>query len=212
MSVLNIRAKHNIANYDLQLPVDATIKDLSEKILELTGVPISGQKIIFCGKQLPKDLAQLLTEVRSWSDHQKRKVSASHSGRTRSSRGQQDHGPGWVAVILFFSYNLKFTLFKFMSKNLLMFDWRLFIVKVRDMTRPLMRATRQFWVWKPELLPVRRKFWRLRRNSMILKEDILTRIFTKKHQNPYRKEWKVSMKSCRNFWRVWTAFNWLRTN
>ena len=64
MSVLNIRAKHNIANYDLQLPVDATIKDLSEKILELTGVPISGQKIIFCGKQLPKDLAQPLTEVR----------------------------------------------------------------------------------------------------------------------------------------------------
>ena len=70
MSVLNIRAKHNIANYDLQLPVDATIKDLSEKILELTGVPISGQKIIFCGKQLPKDLAQPLTEVRSeFLDH-----------------------------------------------------------------------------------------------------------------------------------------------
>jgi len=60
---LNIRAKHNIANYDLQLPVEATIKDLSEKILELTGVPIAGQKIIFCGKQLPKDLAQPLTEA-----------------------------------------------------------------------------------------------------------------------------------------------------
>ena len=64
MSVLNIRAKHNIATYDLQLPEEATVKDLSEKILELTGVPISGQKIIFCGKQLPKDLALPLTEVR----------------------------------------------------------------------------------------------------------------------------------------------------
>ena len=77
MSVLNIRAKHNIANYDLQLPVDATIKDLSDKILELTGVPISGQKIIFCGKQLPKDLAQPLTEVRSYSDKPRRNIFSS---------------------------------------------------------------------------------------------------------------------------------------
>ena len=63
MSVLNIRAKHNIASYDLQLPVEATVGDLSEKIVELTGVPVSGQKIIFCGKQLPKDLSLKLTEV-----------------------------------------------------------------------------------------------------------------------------------------------------
>ena len=63
MSVLNIRAKHNIATFDIQLPVEATIEDLANKLLELTGVPVSGQKIIFCGKQLPKDLSMLLTEV-----------------------------------------------------------------------------------------------------------------------------------------------------
>ena len=96
MSVLNIRAKHNIANYDLQLPVEATIKDLSEKILELTGVPIAGQKIIFCGKQLPKDLAQPLTEVRSPRDHgitigEKYFTFSHNSGRTGSSGRQQDH-------------------------------------------------------------------------------------------------------------------------
>ena len=94
MSVLNIRAKHNIANYDLQLPVDATIKDLSEKILELTGVPISGQKIIFCGKQLPKDLTQPLTEVRSGSFHEIFLKISYNSGRTRSSGRQQDHDLG----------------------------------------------------------------------------------------------------------------------
>ena len=64
MSVINIRAKHNIATYDFQLGVEATVQDLSEKIVELTGVPVSGQKIIFCGKQLPKDLSLKLTEVR----------------------------------------------------------------------------------------------------------------------------------------------------
>ena len=64
MSVINIRAKHNIATYDFQLGVEATVQDLSQKIVELTGVPVSGQKIIFCGKQLPKDLSLKLTEVR----------------------------------------------------------------------------------------------------------------------------------------------------
>ena len=37
--------------------------DLGEKILELTGVPISGQKLICSGKQLPKDLKVTLKEV-----------------------------------------------------------------------------------------------------------------------------------------------------
>ena len=63
MSVLNVRIKHNIATYDLQLPVEATIKELSEKVSDLTGVPVSGQKLIFCGKQLSKDPSSPLAEV-----------------------------------------------------------------------------------------------------------------------------------------------------
>ena len=63
MSVLNVRIKHNIATYDLQLPVEATIRELSEKVGDLTGVPVSGQKLIFCGKQLSKDPSTPLAEV-----------------------------------------------------------------------------------------------------------------------------------------------------
>ena len=63
MSTLHIRAKHNIATYDLNFPEDATMQDFGEKIHELTGVPISGQKLICCGKQLPKDLKVTLKEV-----------------------------------------------------------------------------------------------------------------------------------------------------
>ena len=63
MSVLNVRIKHNIATYDLQLPVEATIRELSDKVADLTGVPVSGQKLIFCGKQLSKDPSSPLAEV-----------------------------------------------------------------------------------------------------------------------------------------------------
>ena len=63
MSVLNVRIKHNIATFDLQLPVAATIGELSDKVAELTGVPVSGQKLIFCGKQLSKDPSSPLAEV-----------------------------------------------------------------------------------------------------------------------------------------------------
>ena len=63
MSPLLIRAKHNIGNYDLKFAEEATMQDLGEKILELTGVPISGQKLICSGKQLPKDLKVTLKEV-----------------------------------------------------------------------------------------------------------------------------------------------------
>ena len=63
MSPLLIRAKHNIENYDLKFAEEATMADLGEKILELTGVPISGQKLICSGKQLPKDLKVTLKEV-----------------------------------------------------------------------------------------------------------------------------------------------------
>eukprot|EP00090_Calanus_glacialis_P004706 TRINITY_DN13542_c0_g1_i1.p1 TRINITY_DN13542_c0_g1~~TRINITY_DN13542_c0_g1_i1.p1 ORF type:complete len:115 (+),score=41.86 TRINITY_DN13542_c0_g1_i1:45-389(+) len=63
MSPLLIRAKHNIANYDLKFAEEATMQDLGEKILELTGVPISGQKLICSGKQLPKDLKVTLKEA-----------------------------------------------------------------------------------------------------------------------------------------------------
>ena len=64
MTNLVIRIKHNIATYDLQLPLDSTVGDLSTKILELTGVPVSGQKIICCGKTFTRDQSVLLTEVR----------------------------------------------------------------------------------------------------------------------------------------------------
>jgi hypothetical protein len=63
MSPLLMRAKHNIGNYDLKFAEEATMQDLGEKILELTGVPISGQKLICSGKQLPKDLKVTLKEV-----------------------------------------------------------------------------------------------------------------------------------------------------
>ena len=63
MSPLLIRAKHNIGNYDLKFAEEATMQDLGEKILQLTGVPISGQKLICSGKQLPKDLKVTLKEV-----------------------------------------------------------------------------------------------------------------------------------------------------
>ena len=33
MSVLNVRIKHNIATYDLQLPVEASIGQLSDKVM-----------------------------------------------------------------------------------------------------------------------------------------------------------------------------------
>ena len=32
MSVLNVRIKHNIATYDIQLPVEANIGQLSDKV------------------------------------------------------------------------------------------------------------------------------------------------------------------------------------
>ena len=63
MSVLNVRIKHNIATFDLQLPVEATMGELSDKVADLTGVPVSGQKLIFCGKQLSKDPLTPLAEV-----------------------------------------------------------------------------------------------------------------------------------------------------
>jgi len=58
-----LRVKHNIATYDLEFAEDATIQDLGEKILELTGVPISGQKLICSGRQLTKDMAVTLSEA-----------------------------------------------------------------------------------------------------------------------------------------------------
>ena len=63
MSVLNIRVKHNIATYDIQLPVEAAVGDLAARVVELTGVPVSGQKLIFCGKQLPKDVTVPLSQA-----------------------------------------------------------------------------------------------------------------------------------------------------
>ena len=54
MSPLLIRAKHNIGNYDLKFAEEATMQDLGEKILELTGVPISGQKLICSGLKIGK--------------------------------------------------------------------------------------------------------------------------------------------------------------
>ena len=63
MSVLNVRIKHNIATYDLQLPAEATIGQLSDRVADLTGVPVSGQKLIFCGKQLSRDLSSPLAQV-----------------------------------------------------------------------------------------------------------------------------------------------------
>ena len=63
MSVLNIRVKHNIATFDIQLPVEASVGDLATKVSDLTGVPVSGQKLIFCGKQIPKELEMPLTQV-----------------------------------------------------------------------------------------------------------------------------------------------------
>ena len=62
MSQLSIRLKHQIATFDITLPVEATVSDLATKVQELTGVPVPGQKLIFCGKQLP-DPAMLLTQV-----------------------------------------------------------------------------------------------------------------------------------------------------
>lgn len=63
MSSLKIKAKHNNANYDIELPEEATMQDLCEKIFELTGIPLHGQKLICCGKQLPKDMTVHLREV-----------------------------------------------------------------------------------------------------------------------------------------------------
>ena len=65
MTELKIRIKHNIATYDIQLPLEATIGDLGAKIMELTGVPVTGQKIICCGKTFPRELEMALTEVSS---------------------------------------------------------------------------------------------------------------------------------------------------
>eukprot|EP00092_Neocalanus_flemingeri_P043173 GFUD01047510.1.p1 GENE.GFUD01047510.1~~GFUD01047510.1.p1 ORF type:complete len:163 (+),score=19.63 GFUD01047510.1:41-529(+) len=63
MATLHIRGKHNNTTYDFKFPEEATIQDLGEKVHELTGVPISGQKLICCGKQLPKDLKVTLKEA-----------------------------------------------------------------------------------------------------------------------------------------------------
>eukprot|EP00092_Neocalanus_flemingeri_P033851 GFUD01036812.1.p1 GENE.GFUD01036812.1~~GFUD01036812.1.p1 ORF type:complete len:203 (+),score=39.63 GFUD01036812.1:44-652(+) len=63
MATLHIRGKHNNTTYDIKFPEEATIQDLGEKVHELTGVPISGQKLICCGKQLPKDLKVTLKEA-----------------------------------------------------------------------------------------------------------------------------------------------------
>jgi len=52
MAGLQVRVKHNIANYDLVLGQEDSLVSLSERLLELTGVPISGQKMICSGKQL----------------------------------------------------------------------------------------------------------------------------------------------------------------
>jgi len=62
MSQLTIRLKHQIATYDITLPLEATVSDLAIKVQELTGVPVPGQKLIFCGKQLP-DPEMLLTQA-----------------------------------------------------------------------------------------------------------------------------------------------------
>jgi hypothetical protein len=56
-----MRAKHNIGNYDLKFAEEATTL-VGWTILELTGVPISGQKLICSGTQLPKDLKVNLKE------------------------------------------------------------------------------------------------------------------------------------------------------
>ena len=63
MGTLKVKAKHNNANFDLAFGEDATMQDLCEKIVQLTGVSIPGQKLICCGKQLPKDLTVSLKEV-----------------------------------------------------------------------------------------------------------------------------------------------------
>ena len=63
MALINIKAKHNAAMHDLTFSEESTIQDLSEKVLEVTGVPISGQKLICCGKQLPKDMTVKLIDV-----------------------------------------------------------------------------------------------------------------------------------------------------
>jgi hypothetical protein len=63
MGTLKVNAKHNNANFNMTFREDATMQDLSQKILALTGVSIPGQKLICCGKQLPKDLTVSLKEV-----------------------------------------------------------------------------------------------------------------------------------------------------
>jgi len=58
-----MKAKHNNTNYDLSFPESATMQDLCGKVAELTGVSIPGQKLICCGKQLPKDMTVSLKEA-----------------------------------------------------------------------------------------------------------------------------------------------------
>lgn len=52
MTGLQVRVKHNIATYDLVLEQETSLGALAERLLDLTGVPISGQKMICSGKQL----------------------------------------------------------------------------------------------------------------------------------------------------------------
>jgi len=49
---VTVRVKHNIATYDLVLCDTDTLGQLAEKLVGLTGVPVSGQKMIASGRQL----------------------------------------------------------------------------------------------------------------------------------------------------------------
>jgi len=53
--MVSLRAKYQLANYDIKIDFDATMADLANELYVLTGVPVSGQKLICGGKQLPKE-------------------------------------------------------------------------------------------------------------------------------------------------------------
>ena len=59
MSSLYILVKHNTATHEVRLVPEATIATLSDELQRLTGIPVSGQKLICCGKKLPTEQPDL---------------------------------------------------------------------------------------------------------------------------------------------------------
>jgi len=61
--MVTLRAKYLQGNYDIKIAEEATMEDLANNLYQLTGVPVSGQKLICQGKQLVKDASTTVKEA-----------------------------------------------------------------------------------------------------------------------------------------------------